>query len=242
MCKNEQMLILLSGHLDGCNTPEEEARLEAHLAQCPDCRTTLEEYRRGDALLASLRQQAPADFTANVMRAVEAEPRKVVQAPKRKWHFGYATAVAAIAAVVILAAGSLPGPGAGSAKLSMSADLAQTTEEAPQAAEPEAAPFEAPQTSFAEAQDADFLPANVDCAALARAEHCPVGLIYADPSDLGELSDAPSLPLSGGVRYSVTQKTLDALRARYEEMQVYEPEGYLPADDNPAYLIVAQSP
>ena len=49
MCKNEEMLLLLSGHLDGCNTAEEEAMLEAHVAECPDCRRILTEYERFDA-------------------------------------------------------------------------------------------------------------------------------------------------------------------------------------------------
>ena len=73
MCKNEKMLLLLSGHLDGCNTAEEEALLQAHLAECPDCRRILTEYEKIDAGIAGLTQAPPANFTANVMRAVQAD-------------------------------------------------------------------------------------------------------------------------------------------------------------------------
>ena len=42
MC-NEEMQTLLSGYLDGVNTPEQDAVLEEHLARCEDCRRTLAE-------------------------------------------------------------------------------------------------------------------------------------------------------------------------------------------------------
>ena len=254
MCKNEKMLLLLSGHLDGCNTAEEEARLEAHLAECPDCRRILTEYEKIDAGIADLTQAPPANFTANVMRAVEAEPHQAAPAKPRKFSFGFATAVAAAAAIFLLAVGSgkLPQLGLTSAKLNdsamksadaepMAADEPMAEAESAPAAEPmaEAAEAEIPETTFARAaQGADILPANVDCAALARAENRPVGLLFAEPADLPELEGASSLPLNGGFRYDVTQETLDELAERFGDLQVFEPEGYLPEDDNPAYLIV----
>ena len=148
MCKNEEMLLLLSGHADGCNTPEEEARLQAHLAECPDCRRVLEEYEAMDAALAGLPLAMPENFTANVMRAVEAEPRKAEAKKPRRFTFGFATAAAAVAAIMLLAIGSgkLPIPGNTSARLnifpSKSADSPAAEEYAAQepASEPEAAP------------------------------------------------------------------------------------------------------
>ena len=102
----------------------------------------------------------------------------------------------------------------------------------PAAAEPEA--------MYAAGTQLNRMPANVDCAALARAENRPVGLLYADPAELPELDGAPSLPLDGGTRYEVTQKSLDALALRFDDLQVFEPEGYLPEEDHPAYLIVVE--
>ena len=249
MCKNEKMLLLLSGHLDGCNTAEEEARLEAHLAECPDCRRILTEYEKIDAGIADLTQAPPANFTANVMRAVEAEPHQAAPAKPRKFSFGFATAVAAAAAIFLLAVGSgkLPQLGLTSAKLNdsaiksadtepMAADEPMAEAESAPAAEAEA---EIPEATFGRsALEADNLPANVDCAALARAEKRPVGLLYAEPADLPELEGASSLPLNGGFRYEVTQETLDALAERFDDLQIFEPKGYLPEGDNPAYLIV----
>ena len=48
----EEAMELLSGSIDGENTPEEERRLQAHLAECPACRALLEAYRAVDAATA----------------------------------------------------------------------------------------------------------------------------------------------------------------------------------------------
>ena len=265
MCKNEKMLLLLSGHLDGCNTSEEEAMLQAHLAQCPDCRRILTEYEKIDAGIADLTQAPPANFTANVMRAVQAEPRRAEPKKPRRFSFGFGTAAAAVAAVLLLAigAGRLPQLSLGSAKLSDAAvpepkeAWPAAAAEEPAAEEPaaeaepepmeepaeaeesaEAASEEAPEAAFSESLGEHHFPASVDCAALSRAENLAVGLLYADPADLPELKDAPSLPLDGGTRYEVTQESLDELASRFDDLQVFEPEGYLPEDETPAYLIV----
>ena len=254
MCKNEEMLLLLSGHMDGCNTAEEEALLEAHLAECPDCRRILTEYEKIDAGLADFDQALPDDFTKNVMRAVSAEPRVAESKKPRRFTFGFATAAAAVAAVLLLAIGSgaLPQLGTASAKLNNSAMKSADAMEPAAAEEPmaEAEPAPAdepmaaepaadtPKAAFAESARENDFPANVDCAALAHSEQRPVALLYADPADLPELEGAPSLPLDGGVRYDVTQETLDALAKRFGDLQIFEPEGYLPEGDNPAYLIV----
>ena len=250
MCKNEEMLLLLSGHADGCNTPEEEARLQAHLAECPDCRRVLEEYEAMDAAIAGLPLAMPENFTANVMRAVEAEPRKAEAKKPRRFTFGFATAAAAVAAIMLLAIGSgkLPIPGNTSARLnifpSKSAESPAAEEYAAQepASEPEAAPAEAKPgaTLQAPAVASGPMAANVACAALARAENRPVGVLYADPAELTELVHAPSLPLDGGMRYEIDQKTLYDLAVRFADLQIYEPDGFRPQDDAPAYLIVVQ--
>ena len=167
MCRNEEMQLLLSGRLDGCNTLEEEHALDQHLAECADCRQALEDYKKIGELLRETRQEVPADFTANVMRAVEAEPRRVEAKPKkRRLPFGFATAAAAVAAALILAvnAGWLPGLNQGTAKL--------FPHKAADAVAPEAAPAEAEapaQAPEAVAEEAALAPAPKERVALPAA-------------------------------------------------------------------------
>ncbi len=52
----EEYEILLSARLDGALTPEETARLEAHLAQCPQCRQLAQELETLQAQTAALTQ------------------------------------------------------------------------------------------------------------------------------------------------------------------------------------------
>ncbi len=55
----EEYEILLSARLDGALTPEETARLEAHLAQCPQCRRLAQELETLQAQTAALTQEVP---------------------------------------------------------------------------------------------------------------------------------------------------------------------------------------
>ena len=137
MCKNEEMLLLLSGHLDGCNTAEEEAMLEAHVAECPDCRRILTEYERFDAGIGDLTQEPPAGFTAGVMRAIKEDQPKAVDKKPRRFTFGFATAVAAVAAVFLLAIGSGMLPQLGFAGAKLNTPVMKSADVAPAAAEPE---------------------------------------------------------------------------------------------------------
>ena len=253
MCRNEEMQLLLSGRLDGCNTPEEEQALEKHLAECADCRQALEEYTKIDELLRETRQAAPAEFTANVMRAVEAEPRRVEATPKRRrLPFGFGTAAAAVAAALILAvnAGWLPGLNQGAARLfgAKSADAVEPAAAAVPAPESAAAeePMEVPEAVDEEASLAPatrknvILPANVDARALAQEEGCPVGVLYADPAELPELEGKDCLALNGGVRYSLTEDEFYALAGQYadRDLTIYTPMHPTPDAAGNAILIV----
>ena len=241
MCRNEEMQLLLSGRLDGCNTLEEEQALDQHLAECADCRQALEDYKKIDELLRETRQEVPADLTANVMRAVEAEPRRVEAKPKkRRLPFGFATAAAAVAAALILAvnAGWLPGLNQGTAKL--------FPHKAADAVEPEAAPAEVPEAVEEEAalapapKERAALPANVDARALAQAEGCPVGVLYADPAEIPELEGREALALDGGLRYSLTEDEFYALAGQYadRDLTIYTPVHQPPDTAGNAILIV----
>ena len=102
-------LPLLSGHLDGENSPEEEQRLQAHLAQCADCRARLQAFERGDRLLRADAAVPPAGLTASILAAAAKTPQRPVKKPRRAYWSGLATGLAAAALVVFALLGPLKG-------------------------------------------------------------------------------------------------------------------------------------
>lgn len=93
----QDALILISGHVDQVNTPEEEAALQAHLAACPECSRLLEIYEKMDETLAT-EVPVPEGFTEAVMEKL----------PKRRKRFlwgiplGAAAGLAAAGLVLVL--------------------------------------------------------------------------------------------------------------------------------------------
>ncbi len=71
--KCEDALVLISGRIDGENTPEEDRLLQAHLDTCGDCRNVLQAYLELDRGVAALEEEPSADFTAKVMASVKKE-------------------------------------------------------------------------------------------------------------------------------------------------------------------------
>ena len=102
-------LPLLSGHLDGENSPEEEQRLQAHLAQCANCRARLQAFERGDRLLRADTAVPPAGLTASILAAAAKTPQRLVKKPCRAYWGGLATGLAAAALVVFTLLGPLKG-------------------------------------------------------------------------------------------------------------------------------------
>lgn len=102
-------LPLLSGHLDGENSPEEEQRLQAHLAQCANCRARLQAFERSDRLLRADTAVPPAGLTASILAAAAKTPQRPVKKPCRAYWGGLATGLAAAALVVFTLLGPLKG-------------------------------------------------------------------------------------------------------------------------------------
>ena len=101
----------LSAYLDHELSELEAARLEAHLAQCPDCSALLEAYKFIDTGLTDLIEPVPEGFSQRVMDNLPKQSK-----PKhRRFAYGGFTAVAAVAAVLVLAiaAGKLKLPSMG---------------------------------------------------------------------------------------------------------------------------------
>lgn len=121
----EEYLDLIGQKLDGCLSPEDALRLDAHLAQCPQCRAALEAYTWIDRGLENLTEEPPADLHSRILDAVAAEPKgetapqpdddtiRALPVKKRKFFFGPGTAMAAVAAVlvVLVGTGKIPLPG-----------------------------------------------------------------------------------------------------------------------------------
>ncbi len=65
---------LLQEFLDGVPGEEERARVSAHLAGCPECRSSLDALRALDRALRQMpAETAPGDFTTRVMRRLGLE-------------------------------------------------------------------------------------------------------------------------------------------------------------------------
>lgn len=98
-----EALILLSGHLDGQNSPQQEAALQAHLDHCPDCRKILLDYEDTDRRLAALNAPVPENLSSSVMANIRAVPVK--KKTHRPW-IGIGTATGLVAAVLVLLIGT----------------------------------------------------------------------------------------------------------------------------------------
>lgn len=109
--KCEEALLLISGHLDLENTPQEEAALEAHLAECEDCRRLLADLQAADAGLADLTVPAPEGFADRVMEQVRAKA-----SPRRKHAKWVAMGGLAAAVVLVMGIGYYTLPGGQSAQ------------------------------------------------------------------------------------------------------------------------------
>ena len=94
---------LLSARLDGELTGEEERELEAHLKECPGCRTLAEQLSGLHEDFSALEEvPAPQGFAQGVMDRIRAEEQKKVIPLFRRPQF---KAVAGLAACLVLCAG-----------------------------------------------------------------------------------------------------------------------------------------
>jgi len=87
MAYHEEYWDLMSAALDGALTDEERAKLEAHLAQCPDCKQDWEDLQHLHAALLQLADTPvpapPEGLSRRILAAVE-EESKVIPLPTRR--------------------------------------------------------------------------------------------------------------------------------------------------------------
>lgn len=115
----EQALLLISGHIDHCNTEAEEAQLREHLDGCETCRSLLQAFQETDTGILTLQEAAPETLCDDVMRAI----RKEVSGRKRK-HRQWGSLAAAAVLVLIVGVGAYAAPSF--EKADTSADTVQT--------------------------------------------------------------------------------------------------------------------
>ena len=107
MNRCETYLELLSSSLDGTLTPGEAARLEAHLAACPQCRALKAELEAVHTALQNLPTvEAPAGLYDRIMEAVSADNVAPFAPPgKKKPAFRWQKWAAAAAMFAVMMAG-----------------------------------------------------------------------------------------------------------------------------------------
>ena len=95
---------LLSEYLDDELEPAGRARVQAHLAQCQECRTTVEELRRVVARAQALDDQAVSrELWPGIAALIGAGP--IVT--RRRWSFSMPQLIAAGIALMLLSGGSV---------------------------------------------------------------------------------------------------------------------------------------
>ena len=99
MLNCEQVTALLSDWLDGELSPEASSEVEAHLKNCPACRSEAEKYRRTRELLRDAALPAPDALSGRVLQILRAEQK---QKKKRLPIRALSTVAACMALALIL--------------------------------------------------------------------------------------------------------------------------------------------
>ncbi len=99
----EEMLALISGHMDGEISQEEQLRLREHLAECVSCNQLLKELQTNDALLAEMEEELPIGLCDAIMARIRNERSRT----KRNFRIWSSLTASAAAVALLLGAGTL---------------------------------------------------------------------------------------------------------------------------------------
>lgn len=143
----DEMFELLSASLDGELTDQQEAMVQAHLAQCPDCRALMTELAAIHDGCGAWEVEAPQELTQRILERLPAQETKK---PGKLIYWKRWGAMAAAMALIALAAWRMPGmlPG-------RSADL-QLPEQAATGATGPSAPGGGTNQPAVQSDEADF--------------------------------------------------------------------------------------
>lgn len=144
----EEYIADMNLSIDGLLEPEEEQALQAHLAQCPRCRSLYRSYRDIQDAIDETEVEPPKGLCHSVMESIHQE--KVRHSPKATLKRMRFTLTAAVIALAVVAAGKYLGTPndnltAASSTMPEEAAAAAPADDAPEAA------FEAPQNETARA-------------------------------------------------------------------------------------------
>lgn len=122
----DEYLELMSAGLDGELTPEEQRKLETHLAECPSCRALYEELTGISGTFDGWEEEPPADLADNVLTRIFDDKVLPMNQPKKKKKQPWGALAAAAAVVICLGvAYNLRGMG-GSASTAAASSTADT--------------------------------------------------------------------------------------------------------------------
>lgn len=190
----EAALILISAALDGELTEAERQELEAHLAQCPECRALSEDMGVLSVALSDMEQPAPAGLDGRIGAALDAlEGPSAAPKPRRRWRQW--ASLAAMLAVVICLGGVYRFTTAGGGDANSAAPAG-----AAPAPAPSAAPFSNFSAGQAEARGAESgaESAPADPPSAQPAEGMPADEAPTESSDNSSFGEAILLPTDGG--------------------------------------------
>ena len=151
--------------IDGLLTPEEEQALQAHLADCPKCRSLYQSYRDIQAAIDEAEVEPPKGLAHSVMTQIHQE--KVRHSPKATLKRMRFTLVAAVLALVVIAAGKYIGTPHGNTAVSSTPETAAAEAPAEAAANPEAALAAPPEEAAGAAAENATAAADEDIVGLA---------------------------------------------------------------------------
>lgn len=103
----ESYIMLMNQCMDGEATQEEAANLHAHLAECEACRTLYDFYTAMDQAIRDNIEEPPEQLTAAIMNGIRKEKKQ--NQPKQLFRRYRFTAMAAVAAVIVLVAAKVGG-------------------------------------------------------------------------------------------------------------------------------------
>ena len=155
----EQIYELLSARLDGALSAEDEARLQAHLDACPDCRRLYEAMASIEEKTAELAVPAPEGLKRGVMYRIRQESGKQ---KKKRGYWGAGTGFGLIAAVLVLLVGTgvirLPRPQTAAKASAGGATVSQPSPSAEKPAQPaeETIAFALPQADASDSSTGYF--------------------------------------------------------------------------------------
>lgn len=192
--------------IDGLLSPEEEQALQAHLADCPNCRNLYRSYREIQDAIDEAEVEPPKGLRHSVMTQIREE--KVRHSPKGVLKRMRFTLVAAVIALVVVSAGKYIGTPHGSTAASSEMETAAAAEDVEEAA---TAPDEG--TAFAAAPQG--VPENAD-----TAEEAEAAAEEASPAEEYAENNAPMV----GAANPETEDTSDTVLIIWSAMQQ---EGYI---------------